>query len=369
MTEKRLILVDVSHIAFNFWSVQQQMTWNVSTDVINSMCDKWYKSTGDNGYLQMKYPLTSGSTVLEDTRIPTGIIKNIWRWSNYGNNVVIPCFDRPCGSRKAVLRNTFQANYKEGRSHNYGIRKGLENAERILRLGGVPVLSQDNYEADDLISACVTAFYDKFDKIDVITGDFDLLPLVDDKVSVFLRCRKDTYAEEARLKKNKYVQVTPNSYGDIGFHWTKCSKVELPYNSILLQKMLQGDESDAIPGIMKETSTGRLMRKYPDKKYGELIKQMESDGVDFGSVFRYDTLPSFSKTKLRDVLSEYLTEEDVAHAMGLWRVMDLNSAYSVEDVGINNSSLARGRFEVAGNPIAPGDGLIRVALQYGIHIG
>ena len=40
MTEKRLILVDVSHIAFNFWSVKQQMTWNVSTDVINSMCDQ-----------------------------------------------------------------------------------------------------------------------------------------------------------------------------------------------------------------------------------------------------------------------------------------------------------------------------------------
>ena len=55
--------------------------------------------------------------------------------------------------------------------------------------------------------------------------------------------------------------------------------------------------------------------------------------------------------------------------MGLWHVMDLNNAYSVEDVGINNSSLARGRFEVAGNPVAPGDGLIRVALQYGIHIG
>ena len=100
MTEKRLILVDVSHIAFNFWSVKQQMTWNVSTNAINSMCDQWYKITGDNGYLQMKYPLTSGSTVLEDTRIPSGIIKNIWRWSNYGNNVVIPCFDRPCGSRK-----------------------------------------------------------------------------------------------------------------------------------------------------------------------------------------------------------------------------------------------------------------------------
>lgn len=365
---ERLVLPDVSHMAFNFMAVRHEMSFRVNVAAINSICDSWYKASGNEDYNNWKLSYANGEHPLVDTRIPSGIVKNIWRWSRYGQDTVIPCFDRPCGSRKAYFAKSLSVNYKEGRSRHPGIREGLNHAERILRLGGVPVLAETNYEADDLIAACVSTFYDDYEKIDIITGDFDLLPLADEKVSVFLRCSKNTYAEEGYLKKNKYVQITPRSYDAIGDYWSKCSKVDLPYNTILLQKMLQGDESDAIPGIQYETKTGRWMRKYPDKKYNVLLEQMREDGVDFSSLFRYDTLGSFNVDNMKDVLSRYLTGEDLEYALTLWKGVDLNTEFTPEMVGAGNSSLARGRYQVSGKPVKPSTALSEVALQYGIHL-
>lgn len=369
MVDSRLVLVDTSHMAFNFMAVRQTMTWQVNVGMVNDRCERLANELGDSSYLDWK--IEDGyykKAIATDTRIPAGIVKNIWRWSNGGEYVVIPCFDRPCPARKTYFMKSSGTDYKEGRSHNDVVRVGLENTERILRLGGIPVLSAYNYEADDLIAACVSAFYDRFDHIDVVTGDFDLVPLVDEKISVFLRCSKNTYAEDPKLKKNKYMQITPRSYEEIGYYWSKCSKIELPYNSMLLQKMLQGDESDAIPGIRYETSTGRLMRKYADKKYNELISQMASDGVDFSKTFRYDVLGDFSADAMREVLAGYLDEDDLNYAMSLWKGMDLNGEFTSGDLGEANSRFVRGKFEVGGSPVKPGRALHDSALLYGINV-
>ena len=329
----------------------------------------------------MAYNVAFGATALSatltvdgipqvvDTTIPALTIKTIHRWSNKGLNPTAVCFDTK-GSGK------YRSNYFKERSQESGSEvidyknsrtsagdkffTGVNLTANFLHEGGVACYKNEGYEADDLVKACVDRAKELYPTlpIHVITGDTDLIPLVDDQVSVFLRSRKFTYATEPQFEKNKYVQITPENYAfyceDISTF--RSSKLRVPYNTILLAKMLRGDSTDKIPG----------KSDWKPKMYNTLIDLLIRDGVDIGNLFRYgnsvetlcyrdsgiaipthmiDSTPRENQmihygdpvelTNMLEVLSNYVEPEDLEYIRFKYLGMNLNGAITGMTQGMN----------------------------------
>ncbi|MGI6768075.1 MAG: DNA polymerase I [Bacilli bacterium] len=131
-----------------------------------------------------------------------------------------------------------------------------------------------DYEADDLIACVANKMYNDFDEIRIITGDKDLLQLVNDKISVYLT-KKGVGELDEYNKENFYEKA--------GFH---------PEQTVDF-KGLVGDASDNLPGIkgIGEKTALKLLNEYPtledmianaDKitgKTGQLIKENQEIGL------------------------------------------------------------------------------------------
>lgn len=293
-----------------------------------------------------------------NTTIPTFIIKSIHRWAKGGVNPIVVCADSLGGneSRKAYFRKAEDGgtttSYKGGRaSENSQFYSSIDVTLNLLYNSGVGCAKVTGYEADDLIKAAVDLAKVKYPElpIDIITGDADLLPLVDEQVSVFLTSKRTTWAESEELTKRGYVQIKPENYQDYIESLSAYRNLYVPYNTILLTKLLRGDKSDNIDGYPKFTPT----------KFKNLVFSMESDGVDMAELFRYDAptmticyrdtglpipmdileqVPREQKmmkfgeppklTEMCDVLSNYLDEDIVNHVRHVYNGINLNCAFT-----------------------------------------
>lgn len=297
-----------------------------------------------------------------NTTIPTFVIKQVHRWAKGGVNPVVCCFDGRGGNR---CRKAYFANFTgqtDGEANGYKSNRTSENGQfyasvnttmNLLYSGGVCCLRADNYEADDLVKAAVDLAKVQYPDlpIDIVTGDTDLVPLVDEQVSVFLYSRKITWAESEDIKKQHYVQLRPDNYQDYIEGLTNYKNLIVPYNTLLLTKLLRGDKADDIKGYPKFTPT----------KYKNLIFSMQSDGVDLSTICRYDAPTStlcyrdteepipqelldanaipkdnmmikFGEppclTNLKEVLSNYLEEDIVKHVEMVYNGINLNGAFT-----------------------------------------
>lgn len=274
-----------------------------------------------------------------DTTIPTGVIKQIHRWSNFGSNPTVVCFDGigSSRSRKAYFAKENGVSvggeavgYKSSRSsRDSKFYDGVNLTGSLLMQGGVCVMRADGYEADDLIKAAVDRAKQDYPgvPIDIITGDADLVPLVDDVVSVYLRSVKYTWAESKELERPHYVQITPANYQTHLEGLSAYKNLRVPYNTVLLAKLLRGDKSDEIPGYPKFTPT----------KYNKLVASLEDGGYDLSTICRYwDSVPDGNGgwkepeelTELCRVLEGYLDEPVIEHVRFVYNGINLNGAYT-----------------------------------------
>lgn len=218
--EKRVQIVDFNHMVYNYAFGGAKLS-----KVIN----------------------VNGVPTEVDTTIQNGTIKSIHRWSKGGVNPTAVCFDRPCPGRKEYFQNLLSAGegaaqagagYKGSRSRMPNqMFEGIGMSTNLLVQGGVSCYLGDGYEADDLVKACIDAAKAEYPgmKIDVITNDTDLVPLVDDTVSVFLRSKKGTWAERPELEKTHYVQVIPENYSEILEGLSAFKGLTIPYNMLLFE--------------------------------------------------------------------------------------------------------------------------------------
>ena len=95
---------------------------------------------------------------------------------------------------------------------------------------GIKELEQSGYEADDLIGSLARKFYDQVESIIILTGDQDLMQLVNGKVKVLLPARGKV---PAKLYGEEEVR---ERYG-------------VEPKQIVDYKALVGDPSDNIPGV------------------------------------------------------------------------------------------------------------------------
>jgi|AntAceMinimDraft_17_1070374.scaffolds.fasta_scaffold30866_2 DNA polymerase-1 len=129
--------------------------------------------------------------------------------------------------------------------------------KEILKFLGIPVLEKIGYEADDLIGAMAHKVKDPKTKVLILTGDFDLLQLVNTQVNVLL-LRKGV-SQTALYNTNK----TREKLGG------------LAPKKILDFKGLAGDSSDNIPGVpgVGPKTTLTLLQKFGSLE--EIYTQMD----------------------------------------------------------------------------------------------
>lgn len=138
------------------------------------------------------------------------------------------------------FRKSIYPGYKASRVKTNGISAQELILRQIFRYLGIATVEAEGYEADDLIATAVKKYKDTHDVI-VVTGDKDLLQLIDDNVSVLDTMKNTTYGIEEVQKK---FGVLPHQISDF--------------------LAIAGDKVDDIPGVKGVGKKGAsdLLAKY-----------------------------------------------------------------------------------------------------------
>ncbi|MGD9604851.1 MAG: DNA polymerase I [Bacilli bacterium] len=173
-----------------------------------------------------------------------------------------------------------------------------------------------DYEADDLLASVATYNKKQFDRIRIITGDRDLLQMVDENISVFLTKKGVGELDEYNFE---------NFY----------EKTKLTPSQIVEYKAIAGDNSDNLPGIkgVGEITAIKLLNQYEtlDNIYEHLdeltskMRQTFIDNKEIAYQCRYlaslkkDIVLSWPQTELK--IGQY----DLDELMTFFQKMEFNN--------------------------------------------
>ena len=129
-----------------------------------------------------------------------------------------------------TFRHKMYEGYKAGRHATPDdLISQFPDAKECLRLMGVHVLELEGYEADDIQGTVAKMAHTRPDtEAFILSGDRDLLQLIDDKVTVLLATNSDTKVMNTESFKEEYG-IDPSLFVNM--------------------KALMGDSSDNIPGV------------------------------------------------------------------------------------------------------------------------
>ena len=146
----------------------------------------------------------------------------------------------------ATFRDELFTEYKGTRERMPDeLRVQIERIKQVVLAMNIPILELEGFEADDVLGTAARQLYGTV-PVHIITGDRDLLQLVDDNTTVELPSRKpgargDVYDTQGVIA---YLGVTPGQVVDY--------------------KALVGDVSDNIPGVrgVGEKTATKLLAEY-----------------------------------------------------------------------------------------------------------
>ena len=122
------------------------------------------------------------------------------------------------------------------------LRPQIERIRQMVDMFNIPRLEMDGYEADDVLGSAARIAAKKGLGVKIITGDRDLLQLVNERTAVYLAGDDQTYVTDADVIKK--LGVRPNQVVDY--------------------KAIVGDTSDNIPGVkgVGEKTAISLLEKF-----------------------------------------------------------------------------------------------------------
>lgn len=122
------------------------------------------------------------------------------------------------------------------------LRSQITHIREMVDLFNIPRLEMDGYEADDVLGSVAKIAAEKGLGVKIITGDRDLLQLVNERTAVYLAGDDQTYITDADVVKK--LGVRPNQVVDY--------------------KAIVGDTSDNIPGVkgVGEKTAVALLEKF-----------------------------------------------------------------------------------------------------------
>ncbi|MFW6136107.1 MAG: DNA polymerase I [Chloroflexota bacterium] len=126
------------------------------------------------------------------------------------------------------------------------LRSQMDRVRAVVETLDIPIFEEEGYEADDLLGALARQAEDQDVDTLIVTGDMDLLQLVDERTRVLTsRWRfSDTVIYDIEGVKERYEGLSPEQLVDY--------------------KALMGDKSDNIPGVygVGEKTATKLLKKY-----------------------------------------------------------------------------------------------------------
>ena len=145
-----------------------------------------------------------------------------------------------------TFRHEMFTEYKAGRNPTPPeLLEQFPDAKECLELMGIHVMELPGYEADDIQGTVAKMAHTCPEQTEsyVLSGDRDLLQLIDDKVTVLLAGNSETKTMRAEEFKEKYG-ILPTEFVDM--------------------KALMGDSSDNIPGVrgIGEKTAATLIQKF-----------------------------------------------------------------------------------------------------------
>ena len=163
-----------------------------------------------------------------------------------------------------TFRHEMYEHYKEGRHPTPpDLLSQFDDAKECLSLMGIHVLELKGYEADDIQGTVAAFAHSSIDtEAYVLSGDRDLLQLIDGKTTVLLATNHDTLPMRREEFLEKYG-IEPSQFVDM--------------------KALMGDSSDNIPGVagVGEKTAATLIRDFGslDGIYENIEDKRISKGV------------------------------------------------------------------------------------------
>ena len=164
-----------------------------------------------------------------------------------------------------TFRHEMYEHYKEGRHPTPpDLLSQFADAKECLTLMGIHVMEMPGYEADDIQGTVAMLAHTAGEPTEsyVLSGDRDLLQLIDDKISVLLATNHDTILMREAEFVEKYG-VKPSQFVDM--------------------KALMGDSSDNIPGVsgIGEKTAATLIQNFGslDGIYESIDDKRISKGV------------------------------------------------------------------------------------------
>lgn len=130
-------------------------------------------------------------------------------------------------SQTQLLRKQFYHEYKANRHETPDdLKSQFPILKKFVQISQLQSFEEDGYEADDLIGSLACHYQDQFDQIAIVTGDKDLMQLVNETVVIYDGMKQKIYDVDGVYEK---FGVYPNQIKD--------------YLSMV------GDTSDNVPGV------------------------------------------------------------------------------------------------------------------------
>lgn len=276
----------------------------------NHMAHRYYNSAPHLSSVLM----ISGVATEVDTTIANYTSKALYRYGGYGDYHMGICLEGGSDFRKEYFKTSdADGGYKAGREKmSSPFKQSMDLAVKMMNMAGFTTYQVKGYEADDLVFTAVQKIksVNSVIPIDIITNDADLLPLVDEQVSVYMRGTREFNFPNSPTRK-LYFQVTPDSWEQYVKGASAFKGFYIPYNAMLLFKLIRGDKSDNIPASLKG---------YGGKSFSALMRKMEADGVDFAKAFRYGM--DFD-TDMKPILQVYFSEAELSKLRWTYEGMGL----------------------------------------------
>lgn len=160
------------------------------------------------------------------------------------------------------------------------LRLQIERIHEVLEAFNIPILELDTYEADDILGTAANLAGEQGVETLIITGDRDLLQLVDEHTTVQLPGRQSGEVQDFDIPA---VQ----------------EKYDLRPSQIVDFKALVGDQSDNIPGVrgVGEKTAVKLLKEY------ETLENL------------YAHIEEISSTRARNALEQYRDEAFLSYEL------------------------------------------------------
>lgn len=262
------------------------------------------------------------------TKIQNFALKFLRDVSRGGQEYLGVVFDKPIPSRRGYLYKMYptpadqeSARYKAGRTTNRALINDSEMVRGMLTQAGIPTYTVQDFESDDLFVPLIEACRERLPgvHINLYTNDVDILPLVAEDVSVWIYNRNVQFSEFSERTISSHFEVTPRTYSEYvsNLYQHRKAGITLPYNLVLLDKILCGDSSDNIPAISpRRASTNKRKVEF----YQKLEEQHKAGLLDLTTLFTYNGDVNAMYTHLADYLLDDVVKtrlQEVFTAQGI----------------------------------------------------